>query len=61
MTNLNRDELIKIVGELIDRKVNLKNPDKILMIQILGDNTGLSIISPEDIISIPKIITKFEE
>lgn len=61
MTNLNRDELIKIIAELIDRKVDLKNPDKILMIQILGENTGLSIINPEDIISIPKIITKSKE
>ena len=52
------DEIIEILANLIDNKVNLKNPDKIVMVQILGDYTGISIIDPEDIISIPKIIAQ---
>ncbi|MFX1450858.1 MAG: THUMP domain-containing protein [Promethearchaeota archaeon] len=58
MSDLDRDEIIEILANLIDNKVNLKNPDKIVMVQILGDYTGLSIIDPEDIISIPKIIAQ---
>ncbi|MHA1301427.1 MAG: THUMP domain-containing protein [Candidatus Helarchaeota archaeon] len=60
MAELNREEIITTLAELIDRKVNLDNPDKILMVQILGDYTGLSIIKPEDIVSIPKILEKYE-
>ncbi|MHA1379075.1 MAG: THUMP domain-containing protein [Candidatus Helarchaeota archaeon] len=59
-TQLNRDDIISTLADLIDNKVNLDNPDKILMIQILGDYTGLSIIEPEDVISIPKILAKTE-
>ena len=61
MTDLNRDEIISALAKLIDRKVNLKNPDKILMVQILGEITGLSILAPEDIVSIPKILVKSQK
>ncbi|NVM02441.1 MAG: hypothetical protein HWN67_08895 [Candidatus Helarchaeota archaeon] len=61
MTDFDRDEIIMALAELIDRKVNLENPDKIIMVQILGDYTGLSIIEPEDIISIPKIIAQSQK
>ncbi len=61
MTDLDRDEIIKALAEYVDRKVDLTNPDKIIMVQILGDYTGLSIIEPEDIISIPKIIAQSQK
>lgn len=48
---LDSQELIIEVGEFIDRKVNLSAPDKIVMIQILGDLTGMSLLQPEDILS----------
>lgn len=59
-TDLSREELISTLAELIDNKVDLDNPDKILMVQILGDYTGLSIIEPNDIVSIPKILAANE-
>lgn len=44
-------ELIIKVAEFIDRQVNLTCPDRILMIQILGDITGMSLLKPEFVIS----------
>ncbi|NVM31167.1 MAG: RNA methyltransferase [Candidatus Helarchaeota archaeon] len=44
-------ELIIKLAEKVDRKVNLNEPDKTLMIQILGDITGISLLSPGDILS----------
>ncbi|MHA1263895.1 MAG: THUMP domain-containing protein [Candidatus Helarchaeota archaeon] len=44
-------EIIVKVAEQISRKVNLSNPDKIIMIQILGDVTGISLLQPQDILS----------
>ncbi len=44
-------ELIVEVANHIDRKVNLSHPDKIVMIQILGELTGMSLLKPEQILS----------
>ncbi|MHA1693639.1 MAG: THUMP domain-containing protein [Candidatus Helarchaeota archaeon] len=52
-TNLNKDKLIKEVADLISNKVDLNNPDKIILIEIISDKTGISIIRPDDILSIP--------
>ncbi len=41
--------IIKL-AEHIDRKVNLNQPDRIVMIQILGDITGISLLRPNDIL-----------
>ena len=54
-TSFRSMELIQSVGELIPRKVNLSNPDKIVMIQVVGDETGIALLVPEDIISIAKM------
>jgi len=53
-TGLSRNELIKAVAEDIDRKVDLHNPDKIVLIEILGGTTGISVIKQEDILSVAK-------
>ena len=47
---LNPQELIIKAASYIDRKVNLTNPDRILMIQILGVITGISLLRSEDIL-----------
>ena len=47
-------EIIEEVATEIDRKVNLKKPDKILLIEILGALTGISLIGPNDIIAVTK-------
>lgn len=50
-TMLDSRDLVIKVADLIDRKVNLTKPDKILMIQILGQITGISLLRPNDILS----------
>ncbi len=45
-------EIIKEVAALLDNPVNLENPDKIILIEVIGDVTGVSIITKKDIASI---------
>jgi len=53
-TKLSTKEIVEAVAAGIDRKVNLENPDKIVLIQILGGLTGVSVIKPDDILSVAK-------
>ncbi|MCS7120236.1 MAG: THUMP domain-containing protein [Nitrososphaerota archaeon] len=53
-TDLQSGEIIRAAAEVIDRKVDLENPQKILLIEILGRLTGVSVIVPEDILSVSK-------
>jgi tRNA acetyltransferase TAN1 len=53
-TSLHSYEIIEALATEIDRKVNLKKPDKILLIEILGSLTGISLIGPDDIIAVTK-------
>ncbi len=47
-------EIIKKIAELIDEKVDLENPDKILRIDIIGKYAGISLLKPKEIFSISK-------
>ena len=53
-TELGTMDVIKAVAEGIDRPVDLRNPDKIVLIEIVGGLTGISVIKPDDILSVPK-------
>ena len=48
-------ELIDAIAEAVDRKVSLESPDKVVLLQIFGEYAGISVISPQDIISIQKL------
>ena len=48
-------ELIGAIADAVDRKVNLESPDKVVLLQIFGEYAGVSVISPQDIISIQKL------
>lgn len=48
-------ELIDAVADVVDRKVDLESPDKIVFIQVFGEYTGVSVLSPDQIISIAKL------
>jgi len=48
-------QLIDALADLVDRKVSLDSPDKIVLIQIFGEYTGISVLFPDEIISIPKL------
>lgn len=46
--------LIRYVAEAVDRKVDLKNPNKIVQIEIIGGVAGVSVLKPSDIFSVRK-------
>lgn len=48
-------DLIKKLAELIEEKVDLKNPDKILRVEIIGKYAGVSVLSPDEIFSTTKL------
>jgi tRNA acetyltransferase TAN1 len=48
-------KLISAIADAIDRKVSLESPDKVVFIQILGEYSCVSVISPGDIVSVPKL------
>lgn len=53
-SELSTREIIREAASGIERKVDLENPDKIVLIEVLGGSTGVSIVSPNDVLSIVK-------
>ncbi|MCH8907071.1 MAG: THUMP domain-containing protein [Candidatus Heimdallarchaeota archaeon] len=50
-SKLTSQEVITATAPLIDAKVNLTHPDWILLIEILADRAGLTIVKPDHIFS----------
>lgn len=48
-------ELIDAVANVVDRDVDLDSPDKIVFMQIFGEYTGLSVVGPDEVVSIAKL------
>lgn len=53
-SNLSSHEIIKAVANKIDKKVDLENPDKIVLVEVVGQTVGLSLLEPGDILSVEK-------
>jgi len=53
-TTLHSKDLIEAAASDIKRKADLKNPDKILLIEVLGGLTGVSLLKPSDILAVVK-------
>lgn len=53
-TTISTHEIIEIAAANIKRKVNLEKPDKVLLIEVVGGSTGISLIAPDDILSVMK-------
>lgn len=49
-------EIIRELAELIDRKVDLENPDKIIRIDIIGKYAGVSLLKPQEVFSVEKTL-----
>ena len=47
-------DIIEATAAKIDRKVDLSHPNKIVLIEVVGGLTGVSILKPDDILSILK-------
>jgi len=43
---------IEVTGS--ERKVNLENPDKIMLIEVIGGLTGMALIKPNDVLAVLK-------
>jgi tRNA acetyltransferase TAN1 len=50
-TALHKAEMIKELADLIDSKVDLEDPDKIVWIELLGNQAGMSVVRPKEIFS----------
>jgi tRNA acetyltransferase TAN1 len=53
-TSLHSRDLIEAAATGIDRKVDLENPDKILLIEVVGGLTGMSLIKPSSVLAVLK-------
>jgi tRNA acetyltransferase TAN1 len=53
-TTLHTKDLIEAAAGNIKNRVNLENPDKILLIEVLGALTGVSLLKPSDILGVVK-------
>lgn len=53
-TETSTKDIIEAAAANIERKVDLNKPDKILLIEVIGGLTGISVIKPDDILSIVK-------
>lgn len=57
-TELHSKEVIEAVAPGIDRPVDLEEPDWVVLIEVVGRFTGVSVVKPEGILNIQK--EKFE-
>lgn len=53
-TQTHTQDIIKAAAAKIEREVNLNNPEKILLIEVVGGLTGLSLIKPDEILVVMK-------
>ncbi|UCE96305.1 MAG: THUMP domain-containing protein [Candidatus Bathyarchaeota archaeon] len=53
-THLSTKDIVEAAAANIDRKVDLTNPDKIILIEVIGGLTGVSVLNPSSIISVVK-------
>jgi tRNA acetyltransferase TAN1 len=47
--------LIEALADTVDRTVSLDSPDKVVLLQIFGEYTGISVLAPNEILSITKL------
>ncbi len=53
-SEISSSEIVDTVASQIGRKVELRNPDKVVLIEIVGKIAGLSMIKPTEILSVEK-------
>jgi len=52
----NTTELIMKLTDVVDRpKVDLKNPDKIIRVDIIGNDAGISLLNKDEMLNIPAL------
>ncbi|MDP6641529.1 MAG: THUMP domain-containing protein [Nitrososphaerales archaeon] len=53
-SDLSRKEIIEAIASKITRKVDLENPNWVVLVEVIGNKTGVSVINPSHIISVTK-------
>ncbi|MDH3502459.1 MAG: THUMP domain-containing protein [Nitrosopumilus sp.] len=53
-SDVSSQEIISRIAKNIKNKVSLEFPDKVVLVEIIGDQTGLAIIKKSDILSVEK-------
>ena len=53
-SSISSQEIISRIAKKIKNKVSLEFPDKIILIEVLGNQTGIAIVKKEDILSVEK-------
>lgn len=53
-SDISSQELISRIAKKIKNKVSLEFPDKVILIEILGNKTGIAIVKKTDILSVEK-------
>jgi len=53
-TDLSSKTIIDTIAKRIERTVNLDHPDKILLVEVIGQLVGLALITSDDILSIER-------
>tara|TARA_B100000470_G_scaffold96871_1_gene74762 strand:- start:304 stop:822 length:519 start_codon:yes stop_codon:yes gene_type:complete len=53
-TNISSNEIITEIAKIFPNKVSLNQPDWIILIEILGDKTGISILKNSELFSLDK-------
>ena len=53
-SDLSSKEIITKIADKIKNNVSLEFPDKVVLIEILGNRTGISILKKSDILSVEK-------
>lgn len=53
-TGTSTHDIVEAAAANIERKIELKDPDKILLIEVVGGLTGISVIKPKDVLSVLK-------
>ncbi|MCD6564033.1 MAG: THUMP domain-containing protein [Thermoproteales archaeon] len=58
LTDMRSENIIGAIAPNLENKVDLENPDKIIWIDIIGEEAGISILNPDDIVSLEIIRRK---
>ena len=53
-TSIHSRDLIEAIATDVKNKVNLEKPDRVLLVEVLGGYTGISLLKPNDLISVLK-------
>jgi len=53
-TNIHSHDLIEAIATNVKNKVNLDNPNKVLLIEVIGGYAGVSLLKPSSLVSVLK-------